>query len=858
MAKSKKTLKNPGRIRLNTIFLKLAVGVGLAATALTLITAGEFGRASREMVRDELLHAAAETNLLTTQTVTGSISFSAVDPIVEQIELLVHGENSETTHGLAMTADGTVLVQAGRAPELEPALAEAARVALETGEPTMDSERMIFASPAIWKGDVVGAFASAWTADPVLAEANAAHTRVSLIAYATMTLGVFALVVVLRFWITKPMAGLSFAIDEIARGNFDVEVCTIKRGDELGDIGKSIERFREQLAAAEDASRLSEFRGAAFRTSQSAMMLVDADMNITYVNQSLLETMRRYQAEFKSHVADFDADKVVGRNMDEFHPGELRERVRRILSDPSNLPYTAHIALGDVRFSLKTSPVEDARGNHLGYVNEWLDLTQSYLSTAMLQAIDDNMLKADFANDGTFLNANDHFYSTFGRTRDDGEEWAPVTAISDRMAEAFARCNAGEADYDEFVVNLPGLPEIILDGGFTPVKDEAGKVIRVTFIGKDVSAAKHALAEAARETEATRFAQAKVVEGLRGGLEKLAEGDLTSRIEEVFAEEYEQLRADFNRAVDRLQGTMRGVIENAELIKGEASEISSAADDLSGRTVKQAATLEQTASALDQLTASVKSAADGASHANALVESARESAAASGEVVREAVNAMGEIESSSQQISKITDVIDDIAFQTNLLALNAGVEAARAGEAGRGFAVVASEVRALAQRSSEAAREINALIGASGGQVRRGVDLVDQAGEALKEIVESVKKITHNVSEIAVSSREQSAGLAEINTAMNQLDQVTQQNAAMFEETTAASHALTREAETLTQTMARFRTGQSTAASAEVISPRFAPSHVDEDAADVPPAPAKVAAATQGGAVSEDDGWDEF
>ena len=170
---------------------------------------------------------------------------------------------------------------------------------------------------------------------------------------------------------------------------------------------------------------------------------------------------------------------------------------------------------------------------------------------------------------------------------------------------------------------------------------------------------------------------------------------------------------------------------------------------------------------------------------------------------------MSEIEESSKQISKITGVIDDIAFQTNLLALNAGVEAARAGEAGRGFAVVASEVRALAQRSSDAAREINELISASGGQVKRGVDLVDQAGVALVDIVETVSEINAKVSEIAISAREQSSGLAEINEAVNQLDQVTQQNAAMFEQTTAASHALTREAEALTQTMGQFDIGQS-------------------------------------------------
>jgi methyl-accepting chemotaxis protein len=230
---------------------------------------------------------------------------------------------------------------------------------------------------------------------------------------------------------------------------------------------------------------------------------------------------------------------------------------------------------------------------------------------------------------------------------------------------------------------------------------------------------------------------------------------------------------------------------------------------------------------------------------------------------------MGEIESSSMQIAKITGVIDDIAFQTNLLALNAGVEAARAGEAGRGFAVVASEVRALAQRSSEAAREINGLITASGGQVKRGVDLVGQAGKALGGIVEGVKEISRNVSEIAASSKEQSTGLAEINSAMNQLDQVTQQNAAMFEETTAASHALTREAEALTATTGRFRTGAAKTDPAKVVAfdatgrrdhkPSVTPAG---HAAAAAPAPAKTPATAAGAApaptAEADDDWDEF
>jgi methyl-accepting chemotaxis protein len=247
-----------------------------------------------------------------------------------------------------------------------------------------------------------------------------------------------------------------------------------------------------------------------------------------------------------------------------------------------------------------------------------------------------------------------------------------------------------------------------------------------------------------------------------------------------------------------------------ETVQGDAREIASASDNLSRRTEHQAATLEETAAALAEITAAVNSAAEAARNALGVVTEARGNAESSGRVVEEAVAAMGEISQSSRQISRIVSVIDDIAFQTNLLALNAGVEAARAGDAGRGFAVVASEVRALAQRSSEAAREIGGLISASGRHVEKGVDLVGEAGEALRRIATSVNGISDHVANIVHSAQEQSASLNEVNGSMTQLDQVTQQNAAMFEETSAASQSLMSQAEALAAQMARFKVGDAT------------------------------------------------
>jgi len=301
--------------------------------------------------------------------------------------------------------------------------------------------------------------------------------------------------------------------------------------------------------------------------------------------------------------------------------------------------------------------------------------------------------------------------------------------------------------------------------------------------------------------------QSKVVAALGTGLQRLAAGDLSKSIAEPFPEEYEKLRSDFNSAISSLCETVGTVVNNASSIRNETREITSAADDLSRRTEKQAATLEETAAALDELTSSVQSAANGASEASEMSMRTKDRAEKGGQVAVKAVEAMNGIMSSSSEISKITQVIDDIAFQTNLLALNAGVEAARAGEAGRGFAVVATEVRALAQRSSDAAREINLLISDSSGKVKQGFDLVDETGDALKSILDSVSEITNRINGIASSAAEQAQGIKEINSAVNDLDHVTQQNAAMFEETTAASHALTKEAETMAFVVEKFQLG---------------------------------------------------
>ncbi|HQT38051.1 MAG TPA: methyl-accepting chemotaxis protein [Acidocella sp.] len=316
-----------------------------------------------------------------------------------------------------------------------------------------------------------------------------------------------------------------------------------------------------------------------------------------------------------------------------------------------------------------------------------------------------------------------------------------------------------------------------------------------------------------KRAEAERIDNAKklkaVVDALAIGLNKLSSGELLYRLDNSFSAEYQQLQHDFNATMETLQTTVQSIAANIMGVHAGADEITRASDDLSRRTEQQAASLEQTAAALSEITNTVRESAENAEAARAAVVSAKSDTERSSQVLDETVLAMGGIEQSSKKIGNIIGVIDEIAFQTNLLALNAGVEAARAGEAGRGFAVVATEVRALAQRSADAAREIKTLISESSSQVTKGVRLVGETGKSLGRIVDQIAKLTGLLNEMAASTLRQSSGLQQVNIAITQMDQVTQQNAAMVEESTAASHNLATEAEELTRLVGQFQVGES-------------------------------------------------
>jgi len=368
---------------------------------------------------------------------------------------------------------------------------------------------------------------------------------------------------------------------------------------------------------------------------------------------------------------------------------------------------------------------------------------------------------------------------------------------------------------------------------------------------KRAEAERIAMQEKAEADAAERLRVA--TSGLAAGLKRLAAGDLAFQIDEIFAPDFEPLRHDFNQSVAQLATTLSDISNAISTLDNGTREIAAGTDDLSKRTEQQAASLEETAAALDEITVNVANSSKRTEEARSVAGQANHAAAQSAEVVSYAEEAMRKIEESAQQISNIIGVIDEIAFQTNLLALNAGVEAARAGEAGKGFAVVAQEVRELAQRSAQAAKEIKELIHNSSTEVDNGVKLVRDAGSALKTISGFIIEINTHMESIATSAKEQSVGLAEVNTAVNAMDQTTQQNAAMVEESNAASNTLATEAVRLRDLVGRFRLAgmpAAKAASGQAARPQASPART---------LGRKVAAAFSGNAALDTRAeWQEF
>lgn len=797
-----------------SIFIRCAGLVFASAVLVAAILSWMSYQSNSEVAKAGLQKQAAQVSGLVAGAAGGAIKFGKTDILDALFNDTISNSGGAAVGASAVNLEGATVAATGTMMAGD--LASLAQRAVESETAVSSDDGLTLAAPARFgkENAIVGAIVITWSAERVYATLQANTIEALSVAFGSLLLVVLCATLFLRANIGKPLVRLTASLDELREGNYKCDIPATHRKDELGKIAKSLESLRKTLAEAALIQEEAAFKGAGFDGGSAAQGLIDAEFKIRYLNDAMLGELQGHADAFRSKFAGFDAGALIGMNISDFHsdPNEIRT----LLSDPTHLPYVTDLEIGEFVFRVAISSILDRDGGTLGYAIEAKDVTEDRATSAIFDAIDAGQAMVKFDASGGIAEANDTFLKAIGASKETvgGLALDDVFQIDNGtfdQTSIWQRLAANETIFDSFAVTFESKDERAFDGSFSPVMDTNGQIRRAVFLGKDVTEAKRVVQHQESERQKLEGEQEQVVLSLQTALKALADGDLTTRINESFAERYEHLRSDFNAAVGSLSQALNNIVSNAGGIKDEANVLSRAATELSRRTENQAATLEQTAAALGELTGSVASTATGAAKANGVVSQSCDEAETGQTVAREAVAAMDKIQGSSAEISKIVGVIDEIAFQTNLLALNAGVEAARAGDAGRGFAVVASEVRELAQRSSNAAQEIGTLISGSQQEVSRGVDQVNQTGDALELIYSSVGSVAEIVGDMATTSNEQAATLTEVNNAVSELDKVTQQNSAMSEETTALTQTLANAANAMVTALEKFKTSDDVA-----------------------------------------------
>ena len=675
-----------------------------------------------------------------------------------------------------------------------------------------------------------------------------------------------------------------------------------EKGKRLGtvvewtDKTQELARLEKEALIAAENSRTRQ----ALDVCQANVMMADADLNIVYLNESVKGMLTDAQSDIRSDLPSFDVKNLMGFNVDGFHKNPAHQR--GMLKDLKSV-YNTSILVGGRNFNLVATPVfED--GVRLGTVVEWDDITEKLAkeiedkrladeNTRVKLALDvcsSNTMIAD--NDLQVIYTNAAVQNMLSVGESDIKQDLPNFAASKVLGSNIDIFHKNPSHQRNMLANLASTYQTeIIVGGRTfaliasPINNDAGERLGTVVEWNDrteevaVEQEVDNIIEAAGKGD---LSQRATVDNKKGffkelcmGLNRLvglsegvindtarvlaamSEGNLTERIDADYEGLFGKLKTDSNTTGDRLTDIIGRIREAANTVSTGSNEIAQGNTDLSQRTEEQASSLEETASSMEEMTSSVKQTSENASHANELASNAQEKASKGGEVVARAVTAMDEINSSSKKIADIIGVIDEIAFQTNLLALNAAVEAARAGEQGKGFAVVAGEVRNLAQRSAGAAKEIKDLIRDSVEKVDNGTELVNESGTTLTEIVDAVEKVSTMIKEISDAAIEQSAGIEEVNKAISQMDEMTQQNAALVEEASAASETMTEQARSMLDLVSFFQM-----ASGSDVGSGFSNSSAGRPAMSMAPvqsAPKATPIAASRPVVTDDgDDWQEF